>query len=422
MSTAPKAQSPFKPARRIASLPVPATIAMAERVRQLRAEGRDVISLAIGQPDFPSPAVALEGAVREVREGHTGYPPLAGQKPLREAVQAKFRRDNGLDFPLAHIMVANGGKQLIFNAFMASVEDGDEIVVPAPYWVSYPLIAGMFGGKAVEVPCYEADGFRPRAEALRAAMNERTKWLVLNFPNNPTGAILERSDLEAIAAVLRDFPNVMVMSDEIYEHLTFDGRKPVSLLNVAPDLAGRVLIVNGVSKAYAMTGWRVGFAAGPEPLIKAMIRAQGNATSGICTLAQGGAQAALQSPMEGVERMRAVYQERRDKVVPRLRAMKGLSCAMPEGAFYAFPGMKALKGHLTAGGRTIDSDVAFTEALLEEAHLATVPGSAFGQADHFRLSFAASDKELEEACARLERFTASLRPASLRPASHQMPR
>ncbi|MCX5614394.1 pyridoxal phosphate-dependent aminotransferase [Bombella saccharophila] len=399
----------FKPAERLATLPTPATIAMAARARELKAQGKPVISLALGEPDFPSPNAALEGAVAEVRAGHTGYPPIPGQKPLLEAIAAKFKRDNGLDVSLEQLMVCNGGKQAIFNAFMASLNEGDEVVVPAPYWVSYPLIARMFGGVPVEVPCREEDGFRPQAEAIRAAITLRTRWLVLNFPNNPTGAILERADLEAIAAVLRDAPHVMVMSDEIYEHLTFDGKAHLSLLNVAPDLAERVLIINGMSKAYAMTGWRVGFACGPVPLIKAMIKVQGNATSGICTLAQGGAAAALREDMAGVQAMRATYERRRGVVVGALQQITGLSCAMPQGAFYAYPGLSALMGMHSAGGRLLKDDVAFAEALLEEAHIATVPGSAFGYGPHLRLSFAAADAELAEACERLKDFVAGIK-------------
>ncbi|MCX5617934.1 pyridoxal phosphate-dependent aminotransferase [Bombella sp. TMW 2.2543] len=394
----------FKPAERLATLPTPATIAMAARARELKAQGKPVISLALGQPDFPSPAAALEGAVAEVKAGHTGYPPIPGQKPLLEAIAEKFRRDNGLDVSLDQLMVCNGGKQAIFNAFMASVDAGDEVIVPAPYWVSYPLIARMFGGVPVEIACREEDGFRPQAEAIRAAITPRTRWLVLNFPNNPTGAILERADLEAIAAVLRDNPHVLVMSDEIYEHLTFDGKHHLSLLNVAPDLADRILIINGMSKAYAMTGWRVGFACGPVPLIKAMIKVQGNTTSGICTLAQGGSVAALKEDIAGVQAMRETYERRRALVVGALRQIEGLSCAMPQGAFYAYPGLSALIGRTSAGGRVLSDDVAFAEALLEEAHVATVPGSAFGYGPHLRLSFAASDAELKEACQRLERF------------------
>ncbi|MDF7675052.1 pyridoxal phosphate-dependent aminotransferase [Acetobacteraceae bacterium ESL0709] len=394
----------FRPASRIASLPSPATIAMAARARELKAEGKPVISLALGQPDFASPEEALEGAIEEVRDGHTGYPPLAGQKTLLEAVAYKFRRDNALDVPLSRLMVANGGKQIIFNAFMASIEAGDEVIVPAPYWVSYPLIVQMFGGCPVEVSCLEENNFRLKAEDLAKAITPRTRWLVLNFPNNPTGAIMERADLEALAEVLRKAPHVMIMSDEIYEHLTFSGKKHVSLAQIAPDLADRILIVNGVSKAYAMTGWRVGFACGPEALIKAMVKVQGNISSGICTLAQGGARAVLSGPMEGVEAMKRVYEERRDRVVGFLRNIPGVSCAMPQGAFYAFPGFTALIGKKTPSGRMLDNDVDLAEALLEEQHLATVPGSSFGKGSHLRLSFAASDEELAEACRRLERF------------------
>ncbi|MXV44723.1 aminotransferase class I/II-fold pyridoxal phosphate-dependent enzyme [Saccharibacter sp. 17.LH.SD] len=400
----------FRPASRLASLPAPATIAMATRARALAAEGKPVLSLALGQPDFPSPKEALLGAEAEVAEGRTGYPPIVGQKELLEAIAYKFKRDNELDVPLSSLMVANGGKQVIFNAFMASLEEGDEVIVPAPYWVSYPLIAKMFGARPVEVQCREENGFRPDPEAIRQAITPKTRWLVLNFPNNPTGAILERDDLEALARIVRDAPHVLIMCDEIYEHLTFDGRKHLSLRQVAPDLADRLLIVNGVSKAYAMTGWRVGFACGPDALIKAMVKVQGNATSGICTLAQGGAASVLRGGMEGVETMRQTYERRRNKVVQVLRDIPGLTCAMPQGAFYAYPGLQALIGKKSGGGRLLNNDVAFAEALLEEEHLATVPGSAFGYGPHLRLSFAASDEQLMEACTRLKRFVQAIHP------------
>lgn len=399
----------FRPAKRVSSLPAPATIAVAARARELAAEGKPVLSLALGQPDFPSPQEALMGAEQEVRERRTGYPPVAGQKDALEAVAYKFKRDNGLDVPLSHLMISNGGKQVIFNAFIASLEEGDEVVIPSPYWVSYPLIARMFGAQPVDVPCREEDGFRPDPELIKQAITSKTRWLVLNFPNNPTGAILERRDLEAIAEVLREAPHVLVMCDEIYEHLTFDGRKHLSLAQVAPDLADRILIVNGVSKAYAMTGWRVGFACGPKALIQAMIKVQGNITSGICTLAQGGTKAVLHGGMEGVVSMRQTYERRRNKVVQVLRSIEGLTCAMPQGAFYAYPGLSALIGKRSARGRVLDSDVAFAEALLEEEHLATVPGSAFGFGPHLRLSFAASDEQLLEACTRLKRFVQGIR-------------
>ncbi|GBQ08140.1 pyridoxal phosphate-dependent aminotransferase [Saccharibacter floricola] len=399
----------FRPATRISSLPAPATIAVATRARELAAQGKPVLSLALGQPDFPSPAEALTGAIGEVEEGRTGYPPVVGQKDLLEAIAYKFKRDNGLEAKLSQLMVSNGGKQVIFNAFMASLEEGDEVIVPSPYWVSYPLIARMFGGVPVDVVCREEDGFRPDAAHIAQAITPKTRWLVLNFPNNPTGAILERKDLEAIAEVLRTAPHVLIMCDEMYEHLTFDGRTHLSLAQVAPDLADRILIVNGVSKAYAMTGWRVGFAYGPEALIRAMVKVQGNITSGICTLAQGGAKAALYGGMDGVETMRATYERRRNKVVEILRAIPGLTCAMPEGAFYAYPGIKSFIGKCSAAGYKLDSDVAFAEALLEEEHLAVVPGSAFGLGPHVRLSFAASDEQLMEACTRLKRFVQGIR-------------
>ncbi|BAT19268.1 pyridoxal phosphate-dependent aminotransferase [Asaia bogorensis] len=398
----------FRLAQRLHGLPQPATIAMSAKARALRAAGVDVISLALGEPDFPSPPEAVEAAYQAGLRGDTKYPPVGGQPALKAAVAKKFLDENGLSYAPEEILIGNGGKQLIYNAFAATIDPGDEVIVPVPYWVSYPIIAQMMGGVAVPVPCLESDRFRLRAEALRTAITSRTRWLVLNFPNNPSGAILERDDLEAIAAVLRDAPHVLVMADEIYEHLTFDGRRHVSLASVAPDLKDRILTINGMAKAYAMTGWRVGFGGGPQPLIKAMTSIQSNATSGICTLAQAGAVAALSTPAARRDAMRDVYQQRRDIVVTALRTMKHVSCAMPEGAFYAFPGIGAALGKTTAKGRVLTDDVAFAEALLEEAHVSVVPGSAFGQPGHIRLSVAASDDMLREACLRLSHFLDTL--------------
>ncbi|MEN3175374.1 pyridoxal phosphate-dependent aminotransferase [Gluconobacter sp. OJA] len=399
----------FRIASRLATLPKPATIAMAARARELRAEGEDVISLALGQPDFPSPPEAIEAAYAAGLAGDTGYPPIPGQKALIDAIIYKFKRDNDLTLTPDRIMVANGGKQVIYNAFAATLDDGDEVIVPAPYWVSYPLIARMLGGTAVEIPCPEENGFRPDAATIKAAITPKTRWLVLNFPNNPTGAILERHDLEAIADVLREAPHVLVMSDEIYEHLTFDGRRHLSILQVAPDLADRILVINGMAKAYAMTGWRVGFTCGPTPLIKAMIAVQGNTTSGVCTLAQAGSAAALKGGLDRIEQMRETYQRRRDKMVEALQAIPGLTCAVPEGAFYVYPGVGELIGGTSASGRLLDTDVAFAEALLEEAHVATVPGTAFGFSPYLRLSCAASDDQLAEACRRIDGFVKGIR-------------
>lgn len=398
----------FRLAQRLHGLPQPATIAMSAKARALRAAGVDVISLALGEPDFPSPPEAVEAAYQAGLRGDTKYPPVGGQPALKAAVARKFLDENGLSYAPEEILIGNGGKQLIYNAFAATIDPGDEVIVPVPYWVSYPIIAQMMGGVAVPVPCLESDRFRLNAEALREAITPRTRWLVLNFPNNPSGAILERDDLEAIAAVLRDAPHVLVMADEIYEHLTFDGRRHVSLASVAPDLKDRILTINGMAKAYAMTGWRVGFCGGPQPLIKAMTSIQSNATSGICTLAQAGAVAALATPADRRDAMRDVYQQRRDLVVAALRDMPGVTCAMPDGAFYAFPGVGALLGKTSAGGRAIMTDIDFAEALLEEAHVSVVPGSAFGQAGYIRLSVAASDALLQQACARLGQFILTL--------------
>ena len=398
----------FRLARRLHGLPQPATIAMSAKARALRAAGVDVISLALGEPDFPSPPEAVEAAYQAGLRGDTKYPPVGGQPALKAAVAKKFLDENGLVYAPEEILIGNGGKQLIYNAFAATIDPGDEVIVPVPYWVSYPIIAQMMGGIPVPVPCLESDRFRLGAEALRAAITPRTRWLVLNFPNNPSGAILERDDLEAIAAVLREAPHVLVMADEIYEHLTFDGRSHVSLASVAPDLKDRILTINGMAKAYAMTGWRVGFCGGPQSLIKAMTSIQSNATSGICTLAQAGAVAALQTPPARRDAMRDIYQERRDLVVSALQGMRHVTCAMPEGAFYAFPGITAALGRVTAGGRRLGSDIDFAEALLDEARVSVVPGSAFGQPGHIRLSVAASDEVLREACDRLSRFLETL--------------
>ena len=398
----------FRLAQRLQGLPQPATIAMSAKARALKAQGVDVISLALGEPDFPSPPEAVEAAYQAGLRGDTKYPPVGGQPALKAAVARKFLDENGLNYAPDEILIGNGGKQLIYNAFAATIDPGDEVIVPAPYWVSYPIIAQMMGGVPVAVTCHEEDRFRLKAEALRASITSRTRWLVLNFPNNPSGAILERDDLEAIAAVLREAPHVLVMADEIYEHLTFDGKTHASLASAAPDLKDRILTINGMAKAYAMTGWRVGFCGGPAPLIKAMTSIQSNATSGICTLAQAGALAALGLPAAGREAMGNVYQSRRDFVVSKLRAMPHVTCAMPEGAFYVFPGVSGALGKTSAAGRVIVDDVAFAEALLEEAHVSVVPGSAFGQTGHIRLSVAASDALLVEACARLERFLLTL--------------
>lgn len=395
-------------ARRMQGLPAPATIEMARRARALRAEGKQVISLALGEPDFPTPPAVVQAAHQAALDGQTKYPPVDGTPALKAAIARKFLRENALDYSLDEIMVSNGGKQVIFNAFMATLNDGDEVVVPTPYWVSYPLIARMFGGVPVYAPCREEDGFKLKAEALAAALTSRTRWVVLNFPNNPSGAVCEKADLQAIADVLRQYPDVWILSDEIYEHLVFDNVRSASLAAIAPDLKDRTVTLNGVSKAYAMTGWRVGFAGGPKDLIAAMRGVQGNATSGVCSIAQAAAACALDGPADLVHDMAATYSRRRKMVVDALRAIPGLTCAMPEGAFYAYPGVAGCLGRTTAGGVRLETDHDFALALLEEAHVATVPGSAFGLSPYLRLSCATRDEDLQEACNRIARFVSDL--------------
>ncbi|NHO31740.1 aminotransferase class I/II-fold pyridoxal phosphate-dependent enzyme [Acetobacter sp. LMG 1636] len=396
-------------AKRLEGLPAPATMEMARRARALRAEGHNVISLALGEPDFPTPPYAVEAAHQAALAGDTKYPPVDGKPALKAAIARKFERENGLTYAPDELIVCNGGKQVIFNAFMATIDPGDEVVVPAPYWVSYPLIARMFGGVAVHPECDEADGFSLRPERLAAVMTPKTKWLVLNFPNNPSGALCTEDDLRGIAAVLRDYPDVWILSDEIYEHLVFDNHSFRSFAAIAPDLRDRVLTMNGVAKAYAMTGWRVGYAGGPRELIAAMRVVQGNATSGICTVAQAAAAAALDGPADMIREMVATYARRRLMVVEALRAIPGFSCAMPSGAFYAYPGIAACLGKTTPDGRVLRTDTDFAMALLEQAYVATVPGSAFGLSPYLRLSCATADADLKEACGRIAAFVATLR-------------
>ena len=395
-------------AARLEALPASATIAITARARALRAAGVDVLSLSIGEPDFAMPEHALEAAHRAAREGLTKYPPIDGYPSLREAVARKFERDNGLSFGPGEIAIAHGGKQLLYNAFAATLEPGDEVVIPSPYWVSYALTAQLFGAVVVPVACAPEEDFALRPEALAAAITPRTRWVVLNSPSNPSGAVFGSDLLRALGEVLAAHPHVWVLSDEIYEHLVFAPAEHGSIAALCPQLRDRVLTINGVSKAYAMTGWRVGFAGGPLRLVRAMAKMQGHTTSGVSGPAQMAAAAALDGPQARVAEMREVYRARRDRVVAGLRAMAGVTCAMPQGAFYAFPSVAGCIGRRSAGGRLLDSDGAFAEALLDEAHVAVVPGAAFGASPYLRLSTAAADGVLDEACARMARFCAGL--------------
>ena len=384
-----------------------ATFAMAARARALRAEGRDVISLSIGEPDLPTPPHVIEAAHRAALDGQTRYPPIGGTETLRAAVARKFVRDQGLDVAPKDVLVTNGGKQAIFDAVMATVEPGDEVAIPAPCWAGYIQVVEFAGGAPVFVPSRAEAGFRLDPSALAAAITPRTKLLLLNYPNNPSGAVADAAMLEGIAEVLRHHPEIRVISDDIYEHLIFDDAYR-TLAATAPDLANRVMTMSGVSKSYAMTGWRLGFCTGPADWLAAMALVQGTATAGVSTISQAAAVAALDGPQDLLAERRAIYRRRRDLVMNALAAAPGLSCPVPRGAFYAFPSVIGLLGRITASGRELKNDDDVSEALLEEALVATVPGSAFAMAGHIRLSTAAADAVLEEACMRIVRFCAAL--------------
>ena len=395
-------------ASRLARVPVTATMAMTARARAMRAAGIPVISLTIGEPDFPSPPHAIEAAHQAALRGETKYTPQDGTPALKQAIQRKFARDSGLAFALDEITVGNGGKQVIFNALMATLDEGDEVVIPAPYWGAYPLMATLAGGVPVPVDCPQDNGFRLRPADLDAAITPRTKWLLLNFPNNPTGAACPAEALAALGEVMRRHPHVWVMSDDMYEHLVYDGFRHATLAAVQPALRERTLTVSGVSKTYAMTGWRVGFAAGPRRLIRAMSAMQGHATAGVSGITQAAAAAALDGPQDSVAAQAAAYRRRRDLVVDMLNEARGVACHRPEGAFYVYPSIAGCLGRTTPGGVRLDTDEQFALALLEERHVATVHGAAFGMSPHVRISYAADEATLAEACARVQAFCASL--------------
>jgi aspartate aminotransferase len=396
-------------ARRLDKAKVAATNLLTIRARELRAAGADVVTLTIGEPDFATPANAIEAAHAAALRGDTKYPPMDGTRALKQAVQRKYQREQGLAFGLDQIVIGNGGKQVIFDALLATVEDGDEVLIPTPFWSAYALMTHMVGGTPTFVSCPQNNGFRLRPEDLDAAITPRTRWLFLNFPNNPSGAATSRDDLAALGQVLLRHPDVWILADDMYEHLVYDGTEHATLAAVAPQLADRVLTVSGVSKTYAMTGWRIGFGCGPKDLVRAMVNTQGHATAGVSTVGQAAAAAALDGPQDVVAQCRDIYRRRRDLVVDMLNAVPGISCHRPEGAFYVFPNIAGLLGHTSAGGRRIDTDEDFAVALLEEAHVATVFGAAFGMSPYLRISYATDDAALAEGCRRIAGFVAGLR-------------
>ncbi len=385
-----------------------ATIAVTQKARELKAKGRDVIGLGAGEPDFDTPDNVKEAAIAAIRRGETKYPPVSGIAPLREAIANKFKRENNLDYRPEQTIVGTGGKQILFNAFMATLNPGDEVVIPRPYWVSYPEMVALCGGTPVYAETSIDNGFKLTAEALAKVITPKTKWLVMNSPSNPSGAAYTGAELKALADVLMKHHHVWVLTDDMYEHLTYGDFVFKTIAEVEPALYNRTLTMNGVSKAYAMTGWRIGYAAGPVELIKAMDMIQGQQTSGATTIAQWAAVEALNGPQDFVVRNKAIFQGRRDLVVSMLNQARGISCPSPEGAFYVYPSCAGLIGKTAQSGRVIDGDEAFVSELLEQEGVAVVHGSAFGLGPNFRISYATSDALLEEACTRIQRFAGSL--------------
>jgi len=395
-------------AERLNRVSISASVIMTIKARELAAHGIKVISLASGEPDFPTPPHAIEAAHQAALAGDTKYPPQDGTKRLKEAVQRKFKRDNNLDYALDEIMVTNGGKQSIFNAFMATIDPGDEVLIPAPFWISYAEMAKVAGGVPVTINCPQNNGFKLRPEDLDAAITPKTKWVMINFPNNPTGAACSRAEMQAIAAVLMKHPHVWVMTDDMYEHLIYDGFEFCTIADVEPRLKDRTLTVNGASKTYAMTGWRIGFCGGPKALIKGMMNMQGQATAGVSTISQAAVAAALDGPQEIVRERAEEYRQRRDLVVEMLNEAPGISCHKPEGAFYVFPNIAGCIGKTSKGGRKIETDTDFAMALLEEKYVATVQGTAYGMSPYLRISYATNTDNLREACGRIQAFCREL--------------
>lgn len=386
-----------------------ATIAISTKAMELKAAGRDIIGLSAGEPDFDTPDNIKEAAIKAIRDGRTKYTPVDGVPELKQAVCAKFERDNGLKYQPSQVSVGTGGKQVLFNALLATLNPGDEVIVPAPYWVSYPDIVLLGGGKPVFVETTLDNGFKLQAAALEAAITPKTKWLVFNSPSNPSGAAYSHSELKALTDVLMRHPQVWVLTDDMYEHLVYDDFKFVTPAQVEPQLQERTLTMNGVSKAYAMTGWRIGFAAGPEVLINAMRKLQSQSTSNPSSISQWAAVEALNGPQDFIASNNEKFKGRRDLVVSMLNQANGLSCPTPEGAFYVYPSCEGLIGKTTPSGQKINNDEDFVTALLADEGVAAVHGAAFGLEPFFRVSYATSNEALEDACERIQRFCNSLK-------------
>jgi len=385
-----------------------ATYQVIDRIVEKMAAGETVISLCAGEPDFDTPAHISAAAIQAIQAGFTRYTQVAGMKILRQAVARKFQQENDIPATWDETIVCTGGKQVIFNALAATLNEGDEVIIPAPYWVSYPEMVQICGGKPVTVACDKDCNFKLTAEALEAAITDRTKWLMLNSPSNPSGSIYTKQELLNLADVLTRHPDILVLSDDIYEHLIFDDESFHTMAQVAPELRDRIMTMNGVSKAFAMTGWRIGFGTGPKWLINAMIKLQGQQTSGACSIAQHAALAALLGPKDFINSSKTVFQRRRDMVVDMLNDAPGLSCEAPSGAFYIFADCSGLLGKTTAAGKLIESDKDVVDALLDETNVAVVQGSAFGLGPYLRIAYALDDESLRLACLKIQKFCAAL--------------
>jgi len=386
-----------------------ATLAVTNKARELRAAGHDVIGLGAGEPDFDTPDNVKKAGIAAIEQGRTKYTNTDGIPELKAAIAGKFKRENGLDYAPEQINVSPGGKAVLWNALVATLNPGDEVVVAAPYWVSYPEMARLAGGEPVIVSAGIEAGFKISPDQLDEAITPRTRWVIFNSPSNPTGAAYSRDELAALGAVLARRDHVWAMTDDMYEHIVYDGFEFASLAAACPDIYPRTLTVNGVSKAYAMTGWRIGYAGGPADLIKAMGKVMSQTTSNPASISQWAAVEALTGPQDFIAERARAFQARRDLVVDGLNAAEGLTCLTPQGAFYAFPDCAGALGKSAPNGAMIDDDVAFCEALLEVEQVAAVPGAAFGASGHFRVSYATSNEALTEAMARIQRFCAALR-------------
>ncbi len=395
-------------AERLSRIKPSPTIAVSQKARELKAAGHDVIGLGAGEPDFDTPDNIKEAAIAAIRRRENKYTAVDGKPEMKAAVVAKFKRDNGLDYKPEQITVGTGGKQVIYNAMMATLDEGDEVIIPAPFWVSYPDMVLLAGGEPVIVPCAQNNNFKLNPDDLEAAITPKTKWIILNSPSNPTGSAYSRDDMKAITDVLAKHEQVWVLTDDMYEHLVYDGFEFVTPAQVEPKLYDRTLTMNGVSKAYCMTGWRIGYAGGPVDLIKAMTKVQGQSTSNPSSVSQAAAVEALNGPQDFIAAHNEVFKERRDLMVEQLNTCPGLSCHKPEGAFYVYPSCAGTLGKKTPDGKVINSDEDFVTYLLESEGCATVQGEAFGLSPYFRISYATSTEALQDACARIKRACEAL--------------